>query len=660
MSEPLWRPTSAASNRTSVRAVMREVEAVTDLPMISMADFHDFSVEHPGDFWDLVWGECGIVGDRGDGPAVVPPPPAQDLRATRFFPAATLNYAENLLAGGDLPGAQDTALVFRREDGVRRVWSWAELRTATASIRTALIAAGVGPGDTVAAWMPNTPETVITMLATSSLGAVFTSTSPDFGPSGVLDRFGQVSPKVLVAADGYVYAGKAHDRRSSLAEIVAGLPSLREVWLVREIEAHGHVDAPVTIRDFHDLLASGEKSEADYAQMPFDAPGFILYSSGTTGVPKCLVHRSAGLLLKHAGEHRWHLDVRPGDRVFWFTTCGWMMWNWLVSALAAGATVVLYDGSPFHPEPEHLWRLAEEEQLTLMGVSAKYLDACHKQGLQPGNDRDLSSLRTIGSTGSPLSPESFEYVYREVKPDLHLASISGGTDICGCFALGDPTAPVWPGELQTPALGADVDVVDSDGSSLRGQAGVTGELICRNALPSMPLRFVGDPDSARYTAAYFERFPGIWAHGDFALWTEHEGIMILGRSDATLNAGGVRIGTSEIYRQVEAFDEVLECIAIGQQHDDDTRVVLFLRLAPDHDLDDILRARIVKRLRQQCSPRHVPARMVAVSDLPRTRSGKLAELAVADVVHGRAVRNTEALANPESLRLFTDLEELKT
>ncbi len=593
------------------------------------------------------------------GPAVVPPPPALDLRATKFFPAATLNYAQNLLAGGDLPGAQDTALVFRREDGIRRVWSWAELRRATASVAGALARAGVGPGDTVAAWMPNTPETVITMLAASSLGAVFTSTSPDFGPAGVLDRFGQVSPTVLVAADGYVYAGKQHDRRAALAQIVAELPSLREVWLVHELDPSAQVCLPVETRAFRDLLDDA-RATPDFVQMPFDAPGFVLYSSGTTGAPKCLIHRSAGLLLKHASEHRWHLDVRPGDRVFWFTTCGWMMWNWLISALAAGATVVLYDGSPFHPDPEHLWRIAEEEQFTLMGVSAKYLDACHKQGLEPGKDRDLSSLRTLGSTGSPLSPESFAYVYREIKPDLHLASISGGTDICGCFALGDPTAPVWPGELQTPALGADVDILDDDGMSLRGQAGVTGELVCRNALPSMPLGFIDDPDDARYTAAYFERFPGVWAHGDFATWTEHDGIMILGRSDATLNAGGVRIGTAEIYRQVEAFDEVEECIAIGQQHDDDTRVVLFLRLVQGHELDDLLRARIVRRLRQQCSPRHVPARMIAVADLPRTRSGKLAELAVSDVVHGRTVRNTEALANPESLRLFIDLEELKT
>jgi len=645
--------------RSSVRGVMREVEAITDLPMVTLADFHEFSVEAPGDFWDLVWGECGVVGDRGDGPAVVPPAPGLDLRATKFFPAATLNYAQNLLAGGDLPGAQDTALVFRREDGVRRVWSWAELRSATASVAGALVRAGVGPGDTVAAWMPNTPETVITMLAASSIGAVFTSTSPDFGPAGVLDRFGQVPPTVLVAADGYVYADKRHDRRAALAQIVAELPSLREVWLVHELDPSARVDLPVDTRAFSDVLDDSRQAP-DFAQLPFDAPGFVLYSSGTTGAPKCLIHRSAGLLLKHASEHRWHLDVRPGDRVFWFTTCGWMMWNWLISALAAGATVVLYDGSPFHPDPEHLWRIAEEEQFTLMGVSAKYLDACHKRGLAPGTDRDLSSLRTLGSTGSPLSPESFAYVYREIKPDLHLASISGGTDICGCFALGDPTAPVWPGELQTPALGADVDILDEDGSSLRGQAGVTGELVCRNALPSMPLGFVDDPDDARYTAAYFERFPGVWAHGDFATWTEHDGMMILGRSDATLNAGGVRIGTAEIYRQVEAFDEVEECIAIGQQYDDDTRVVLFLRLAEGHELDELLRARIAKRLRQQCSPRHVPARMVAVADLPRTRSGKLAELAVADVVHGRAVRNTEALANPESLRLFIDLEELKT
>lgn len=636
---------------------MREVEEVTDLPMVTMADFHEFSVAHPGDFWDLVWGECGVIGDRADGPAVVPPAPGADLRATRFFPAATVNYAENLLAGGRLPGAQDTALVFRREDGVRRVWSWDQLRTAVGAVQQGLRQAGVGPGDTVAAWLPNTPETVIVMLATSALGAVFTSTSPDFGPAGVLDRFGQVQPRVLVAADGYVYAGRRHARTGPLAEIVHGLPTLQEVWLVGELSDDPEFTADVPVRRFADLLTADARPE--FTPMPFDAPGFVLYSSGTTGVPKCLVHRGAGFLLKHASEQRWHLDVRPGDRVFWFTTCGWMMWNWLVSALAAGATVVLYDGSPFHPGPDHLWEIAEQEQITLFGVSAKYLDACAKQGVSP-HDRDLSALRTVGSTGSPLSPEGFAYVYREVSADVHLASISGGTDICGCFALGDPTSPVWPGELQTPALGADVDVVDETGRSLRGQAGVTGELVCRNALPSMPLRFLDDPGDVRYTAAYFNRFPGVWAHGDFAAWTEHDGLVILGRSDATLNAQGVRIGTAEIYRQVEALPEVLECAAIGQQWDGDTRVVLFIRLAEGHALDDLLRARINKRLREQCSPRHVPARIVAVTDLPRTRSGKLAELAVADVVHGRDVRNTEALANPESLALFTDLEELQT
>lgn len=636
---------------------MREVEAITNLPMLSVADFHDFSVAHPGDFWDLVWGECDVVGDRGDGPALIPPAAGRDMRAARFFPAARLNYAQNLLAGGDLPGAQDTALVFRREDGVRKVWSWRQLRGAVAAMQAALRDAGVGPGDTVAAWLPNIGETVIAMLATNGIGAVFTSTSPDFGPAGVLDRFGQVQPKILIAADGYVYGGKRHDRTAALANIVEGLPSLAQVWLVRELDSGATFDADLPVRMVEEILEVA--GDPHFEPMPFDAPGFVLYSSGTTGVPKCLVHRSAGLLLKHASEQRWHLDVRPGDRVFWFTTCGWMMWNWLVSALAAGATVVLYDGSPFHPDPDHLWHIAEQEQITLFGVSAKYLDACAKQGVNPAA-RDLTSLRTIGSTGSPLSPEGFEYVYRDVKADVHLASISGGTDICGCFALGDPTAPVWPGELQGPALGADVDVLDDEGESLRGQPGVTGELVCRNPLPSMPLRFLDDPGDVRYTGAYFDRFPGVWAHGDFAMWTEHDGIVILGRSDATLNAGGVRIGTAEIYRQVESFPEVVECIAVGQRWDDDTRVVLFVRLAQGHELDDLLRARIIKRLREQCSPRHVPARMIAVADLPRTRSGKLAELAVSDVIHGRPVRNTEALANPDSLRLFADLEELHT
>lgn len=635
---------------------MREVELITDLPMVTLADFHDFSIDHPGDFWDLVWGECGVHGDRGDGPAVVQPPPGADLRATRFFPEARLNYAENLVAGGRRPGAQDTAIVFRREDGVRRVLSWSQLSAAVGGLQAALQAAGVRPGDTVAAWMPNTPETVLTMLAATGLGAIFTSTSPDFGPSGVLDRFGQVNPRVLLAADGYVYGGKRHDRREALTQIVENLPSLREVWFVREVDEQARFEADIPVRIFGDLLT---EAQPRFVGMPFDSPGFVLYSSGTTGVPKCLEHRGAGLLLKHLCEQQWHLDVRAGDRVFWFTTTGWMMWNWLVSALATGATVVLYDGSPFHPSPDHLWQIAEQEQLTLFGVSAKYLDACAKQQLTPSG-RDLSSLRTIGSTGSPLSPEGFEYVYREVKSDVHLASISGGTDICGCFALGDPTAPVWAGELQGPALGADVDVVDEGGRSLRGQAGVTGELVCRNALPSMPIRFLNDPHDVRYTSAYFERVPGVWAHGDFAAWTEHDGIVILGRSDATLNAAGVRIGTAEIYRQVEAFDEVLESVAIGQSFDGDTRVVLFLRLADGHTLDDLLKARIAKRLREQCSPRHVPARMIAVADLPRTRSGKLAELAVSDVVHGREVRNTHALANPESLTLFADLEELQT
>ncbi len=637
---------------------MDEVEAITDMPMVTMADFHDFSVASPGDFWDLVWGECDVVGDRGDGPAVVPPPAGHDLRGTKFFPAATLNYAENLLAGQTVPGAADTALVFRREDGQRRVWSWSQLREAVGSVRRGLLDAGVAQGDVVAAWMPNTPETVITMLAVEAIGAVFTSTSPDFGPAGVLDRFSQVDPKVLVAADGYVYGGKRHDRRGALREIAEGLPGLRQVWLVGELDEGATVELDQTTIAFNDILA--RPAELDFVPMPFEAPGFVLYSSGTTGVPKCILHRSAGFLLKHASEQRWSMDIRAGDRVFWFTTCGWMMWNWLVSALAAGATVILYDGSPFHPGPDHLWEIAEQEQITLFGVSAKYLDACSKQGLTPGASRDLSSLRTVGSTGSPLSPEGFAYVYEAVKPEVHLASISGGTDICGCFALGDPTSPVWPGELQAPALGADVDVLDEDGSSLRGQAGVTGELVCRNALPSMPIGFVNDPEDARYTAAYFERFPGLWTHGDFAAWTEHDGLVILGRSDATLNAAGVRIGTAEIYRQVEALDEVLEAIAVGQEFDDDTRIVLFVRLIPGHELDDLLRARIVKRLRERCSPRHVPARIIAVQDMPRTRSGKLAELAVADVVHGRSVRNTQALANPESLQLFVDLEELKT
>lgn len=673
--EPLWTPDPDRVKQSAIDRLRRDIADVTAVELADSRALFDYSLEHPGDFWDVIWGECGVVGDRGDGPAYVLPPARSDMRSARFFPAATLSLTENLLAGGQRPGAGEFAIIYRREDGIRRTLTWPQLAEQVERMTAFLRSVGVTTGDRVAAWMPNVPETVIALMATANLGATFTSTSPDFGVAGVLDRFGQVQPKVLIAADGYVYANRKHDRLDRLSAVIEGLDSLVAVVV------HGELNDEPNLADVRDRVAVGD----NHSQLPvvswaqatsagaallartgpaasqlvaFDHPLFILYSSGTTGAPKCIVHRTGGVLLKLLVEHQLHCDIRPGDRVFYFTTCGWMMWNWLTLTLASGATIVLYDGSPFHPERDAMWDIVEAERVTLFGTSAKYLDAAAKAGALPASTHDLVDLRTICSTGSPLSVDSFEYVYREVKSDVHLASISGGTDLCGCLVLGDPTRPVYAGEIQGPALGVAVDVWDPQGNSMRGQPAEQGELVCTQAFPSMPLAFWHDPTGAKYTAAYFERYPDIWAHGDFASWTDHGGVVIHGRSDATLNSAGVRIGTAEIYGQVEQLPEILEALAIGQRWEDDTRIVLFVRLAAGVGLDDELANRIAVCLRDNCSPRHVPARVIAVADLPRTRSGKLAELAVTDVVHGRAVRNHEALANPESLELFVDLPGL--
>ncbi len=596
------------------------------------------------DFGDVV-GEAGdLAFDPGDG----------TMLDTRWFPRASLSMAENLLAGSGDDSAP--AVIFEREDGQRRTLTWNQLRVAVAATARGLREAGVASGDRVAAWMPNLPETVVAFLAANAIGAVFSSTSADFGVAGVIDRFGQIEPKVLFAADGYRYGGRRFDCLRRLADIRDGLPSLRDVIVVGNLEDHPDLRRVPEARSFADLTAAGPEPGFAPERLGFDQPAVILYSSGTTGVPKCIVHRAGGLLLKHLAEHQLQSDVRAGDRVFYFTTCGWMMWNWLVSALASKATIVLFDGNPMHPQAGALFELVDRDEITLLGVSAKYLDGVRKAGLRPRDRYRLDSLRTICSTGSPLAPESFAWVYEALKPDVHLASISGGTDLCGCFVAGDPTRPVWAGEIQGPALGMAVDVWDDDGPV---PAGVKGELVCTRPFPTTPLGFWGDPDGSRYRAAYFERFPGVWAHGDFASWTEHGGVIIHGRSDATLNAGGVRIGTAEIYRQVELLPEISEAIAVGQDWDGDTRIVLFVHLAEGAVLDEELRDRIRRALRENCSPRHVPARIVAVADIPRTRSGKITELAVTDVVNGREVRNIEALANPESLELYRDVPELK-
>ncbi|MGH6953276.1 MAG: acetoacetate--CoA ligase, partial [Alphaproteobacteria bacterium] len=596
-----------------------------------------------------VWTHLGVIAESRGEPAIENP---SAMPGARFFPEARLNFARNLLRRRD-PG---DAIVFWGEDKVRRRLSHKDIYDEVSRLAQAFAALGVGPGDRVAGYLSNMPEAVIAMLAAASLGAVWSSCSPDFGVEGVLDRFGQIAPKVLVAVEGYYYNGKAFDCLAKLALIVDRLPSLERVVVVpytRDQPPVAPVRGAVSYARFVEPFTAGEIA---FASLPFNSPLYILFTSGTTGVPKCIVHGAGGTLLKHLTEQKLHSDIKPGDRVFYFTTCGWMMWNWLASVLACEATLLLYDGSPFHPSGNTVFDYAQAEGMTLLGTSAKFIDAIAKAGLTPKRTHRLDTVRTITSTGSPLAPEGFDYVYRAIKTDVHLASISGGTDICGCFVLGDPTGPVWPGEIQARALGLRVDVFDDDGRPIRREK---GELVCTQPFPSMPLGFWGDDDGSRYRAAYFERFPGVWCHGDWVELTEHGGMIIFGRSDAVLNPGGVRIGTAEIYRQVEQIDEVIESLVIGQEWDSDVRVVLFVVLRPGVTLDRALVERIKARVRSGASPRHVPARIVQVADIPRTRSGKITELAVRAVVHGRPVKNKEALANPEALKLFENLPELR-
>ena len=648
-STPLWVPDAdriASSNLRSFGAVLG---GAGGRPPENFADIHELSVSQPDVFWNAAWDTCGVIASR-KGDTIVQPGP--QLTDWRFFPDASLNYAENLLSHR----GSEPALLFADEAGARRSLSWDELHAQVSVVQQALSGLGVGQGDTVAGWLPNLPEAHILLAATASLGAIFSSCSPDFGVAGVLDRFGQIEPKVLVAADGYHYGGRTIDCMSRLRELCAQLPSVETVVVVPYLSETPDLTGIARAVSLPGLVEGIEPREVTFEQLPFDQPLYVLYSSGTTGVPKSIIHRSGGILLKHLVEHQLHCDVRAGDRVFYFTTLGWMMWNWLVSGSASGATLVLYDGNPVHPHPGVLFDLIDEFGITLFGTSAKFIEASAKAGLIPRSSHDLSTLRTVTSTGSPLSDSGFEYVYESIKADLHLASISGGTDLCGCLVAGDPTGPVRAGEIQAPGLGMDIDVVDAAGASL--PAPEQGELVCRSAFPSMPLGFWSDETGARYRSAYFESFPGMWHQGDFASWTAAGGLIIHGRSDATLNPGGVRIGTAEIYRQVEAVPEVLESLVVGQPWDNDVRVVLFVRLAEGTAFDEDLAARIRALIRSGASPRHVPAVIVPVADLPRTRSGKLTELAVRDILAGRQVVNTEALANPEALELFRDLPEL--
>jgi acetoacetyl-CoA synthetase len=640
---PLWSPSPSRVSQSRMFAFGSAV-GIPDYRAL-----HEWSVRDLDAFWPAVWEFCGL--GRRVGPAVEP---GSWFGATRFFPEAALNAAEVILDG--LGAAADAPMwVEVDEAGGRRVVSRGDARRLVAETAAALRADGVGMGDRVAAWMPNVVETMVLMLAASSIGAVFSSTSPDFGAAGVLDRFGQIEPTVLVAVSGYRYGGKQIDCREKLAEVMAGLPGVRRTVVL----PYGGVDAAIAgTTSWAEWTGAHRGAEPGFVQLPFDHPWYVLFSSGTTGVPKCIVHRTGGVLLQHLKEHQLHSDIRPGDRVLYFTTCGWMMWNWLASVPASGATAVLYEGSPFHPGPTALFDVAERERLTYLGVGAKLIDSSRKAGVSPVDDHDLGALRTVASTGSPLSVEGFEWVYEHVKADVHLTSISGGTDICGCFVGGDPTSPVYAGEIQRPALGMAVGVWTDAGEE--APVGERGELVCTEPFPSMPLGFWGDDDGSRYRAAYYGRFPGVWAQGDFASWTAHGGIVIHGRSDATLNPGGVRIGTAEIYRQVEREEAVAEALVFAQEWEDDSRIVLLVRLQPGVELTDVMVAGIKAQIRRECTPRHVPALVLAVDDLPRTRSGKLAELAVADAVNGREVRNTAALANPESITAIAAHPALRT
>jgi acetoacetyl-CoA synthetase len=614
-------------------------------------DYHDlyaWSVEDLEGFWEAVWDFCGVIHEGARGPVLVD---GDKMPGARFYPEVRLNFAENLLRRRD----GHDAIVFWGEDKVRRRLSYAELHDLVTRTAAALAGLGVGDGDRVAGFMPNMPETVVAMLATASLGAIWSSCSPDFGVQGVLDRFGQIEPKVLFCPDGYYYNGKVIDSLERVRAFAPRLASLKRIVVVSYLAEKPNLTGLDKSVAFADFIAPHEAGEIAYCRVPFNQPLYIMYSSGTTGQPKCIVHGAGGTLLQHLKEHKLQCDVRRDDRVFYFTTCGWMMWNWLVSALAAEATLLLYDGSPFHPSGNILFDFIETEKGTLFGTSAKYIDACNNAGVDPASSHDLSALRTVTSTGSPLVPEGFDYVYQHIKADVCLSSIAGGTDIIGCFMGGNPIGPVWRGEIQARHLGMAVQVFDDQGAAVVGEK---GELVCLKPFPSMPVAFWNDPDGARYRGTYFETYPGVWHHGDFITLTEHGGIIVYGRSDATLNPGGVRIGTAEIYRQVERMEEVEESIVIGQDWQGDVRVVLFVKLRPGLELDEALIKTIKAEIRAGCTPRHVPARVLQVADIPRTKSGKIVELAVRDVVHGRPVKNKEALANPEALDLFAARQEL--
>lgn len=641
--EPIWTPSANRINQANMPRFIATVNRNHGLKLSSFDELHQWSITHIQSFWREVWDFCDLITSNTGKQEVEL---KDGLFKTTFFKDTQLNFAENLLRPRD---SATPAIFFWGEDKVKRTLTFGELYQETAKLAAYLKSIGVKKGDRVAGYVPNTPEAVIAMLATTSLGAIWSSCSPDFGVSGLLDRFGQIEPKVLIMADGYYYNSKTFDCLDKVDDLKKGLPSLSEIIVFPYINQPLRSDVTYwaeALQPFENV------TEIEFTPVAFNDPVYIMYSSGTTGVPKCIVHGVGGTLLQHMKEHQLHCDIKPGDRLFYFTTCGWMMWNWQVSALASLAALCLYDGSP---AGTILWEYVQAAKITHFGTSAKYIDAQHKAEIYPLNQYDLSSLKMITSTGSPLMSESFDYVYSHIKPDVHLASISGGTDILSCFMLGNPLGPVWRGELQAPGLGLDVQVYDEHGQSVMGEK---GELVCKTPFPCMPVSFWGDEGDKKYHAAYFEKFPNVWCHGDYVEHTKHGGFIIFGRSDTVLNPGGVRIGTAEIYRQVEQIPEIMESLVVGQDWNDDVRVVLFVILKEGLSLTTDLIDKIKRQIRAQTTPRHVPAKVIQVTDIPRTKSGKIVELAVRDVIHGRLVKNSSALANPEALKQFEGIADL--
>ena len=643
----LWSPPDERAKSSQMFRFLQNVNEKYKLDLDSFSKLHNWSIDNKSNFWTSIWDFFKIIGSKGVEPYIEP---ANKMPGSKFFPTGKVNYAENMLSGN----ISGPAIIFKTEDKIRKEVSWKDLKLQVSSLANFLKKEGVVKGDRVAAYMPNMPETVIMMLATSSIGAIFSSASPDFGVEGVLDRFGQIEPKILITTDGYWYNGKDINITDKVIEVVESLPSLQKVIISPLLDANAEYNTNKFIK-YSDVQEKFSTEDIVFEALSFDDPLYILYSSGTTGKPKCIVHSNGGVLLKHLVEMGLHSNARENSKVFYFTTCGWMMWNWLVSGLLLKSTIYLYDGSPFYPNPEVLWDYMSVEKVNFMGVSAKYIDALSKEKINIIDKYDLTNLEIIGSTGSPLIHESFDYIYNNVKKDVSVASLSGGTDIVGCFIGGNPMSVVRRGEIQGPILGMDVHVYDEDGNSLKNEK---GELVCIQSFPTMPLYFWGDKNNEKYHDAYFNKYKNVWCHGDYILKTENNGFIIFGRSDATLNPGGVRIGTAEIYRQVEQIEEILEGLVVGQIWKGDTRVILFVKLNQNSNLTEELMDQIKTKIRTGASPRHVPAKIITVNDIPRTKSGKIAELAVRDLIHGKPINNITALANPECLEEYKYIKDL--